>query len=257
MMHDVLRATISTAASTPGVIGLTVGGSAVSGTMDRYSDLDFVVVCRDDLQPHLLEQAPVFAAQLGPLLTAFTGEHVGERRLVICLFGPPLLHVDLVFIAQKDLAIRHEDGRILWQEDAAVARAYAASAPTRRPVATQWIEDRFWAWVHYGATKIARGELFECLDHLSYLRGAVLGPLISKQRGHRPNKVRRLEQIAPDLVESLAATIGDHTARGCLAALRATVFLYRQLRNEYPEVRRHHEAEQAVLAYLDEVAAGV
>ncbi|MER7057532.1 MULTISPECIES: hypothetical protein [unclassified Streptomyces] len=25
----------------------------------------------------------------------------------------------------------------------------------------QWIEDRFWIWVHYGATKLGRGELFE------------------------------------------------------------------------------------------------
>jgi hypothetical protein len=225
--------------------------------MDRFSDLDFVVVCQDDLQPRLLRDARDFAGRLGRLLTAFTGEHVGEPRLLICLFGPPLLHVDLVFVAERDLARRHENGRILWQQDDVITRAYATTDPTWHPVSVQWIEDRFWTWVHYGATKIGRGELFECLDHLTYMRGAVLGPLIGQQRGQRTSRVRRLERLAPDLVDSLAATIGDHTAIGCLGALRATVELYRQLREPYPDLRRHDEAERAALAYLDEVARAV
>jgi hypothetical protein len=33
-------------------------------------------------------------------------------------------------------------------------------------------------WVHYDATKIGRGELFECLDLRAILRSAALAPLI-------------------------------------------------------------------------------
>src|SRR5262249_39597894 len=79
------------------------------------SDLDFVVICRDEHQPELLREAPAFAARLGPLLAWFTGEHVGEPRLLITLYGPPPLHVDLKFVADADLGHRGEDGRILWQ----------------------------------------------------------------------------------------------------------------------------------------------
>jgi predicted nucleotidyltransferase len=253
VMHPLIRAAISTAAATPGVIGLMIGGSAVSSTMDRFSDLDLVVICRDEAQPQLLEQAPAFAAKLGPLLTAFPGEHVGEPRLVICLYGPPLLHVDLKLVAERDLADRYEDGRILWEQDGAVTKAQSIPPPTEHPVSVQWIEDRFWTWVHYGATKIGRGELFECIDHLTYLRNGVLGPLISQQRGRHPNGVRRLEQVAPDLVDVLASTIGNHTTAGCVAAMRATIGLYRQLRDEYPDLRRYTEAEAAAVAFLDEL----
>ena len=49
--------------------------------MDEISDLDLVVVCRDEHQPELLRDTPAFAARLGPLLACFTGEHVGEPRL--------------------------------------------------------------------------------------------------------------------------------------------------------------------------------
>lgn len=46
----------------------------------------------------IMAQRMAFAGTLGHLLHAFTGEHVGEPRLLICLFGPQLLHVDLKFI---------------------------------------------------------------------------------------------------------------------------------------------------------------
>ena len=38
------------------------------------------------------------AESCGGLLAAFTGEHVGEPRLLICLYGPPLAHVNLKFV---------------------------------------------------------------------------------------------------------------------------------------------------------------
>ena len=63
--------------------------------------------------------------RLGPLLACFTGEHVGEPRLLIALYGPPLLHVDLKFVAERDLDVRVEDGRVLWQRDGALDRALA------------------------------------------------------------------------------------------------------------------------------------
>ncbi|EMY71326.1 hypothetical protein [Leptospira vanthielii] len=31
----------------------------------------------------------------------------------------------------------------------------------------QWIEDRFWVWIHYAATELGRGEFFEAIDFLA------------------------------------------------------------------------------------------
>ena len=39
------------------------------------------------------------AESLHLLLAAFTGEHVGEPRLLICLYRSPLLHVDLKYVS--------------------------------------------------------------------------------------------------------------------------------------------------------------
>jgi hypothetical protein len=67
--------------------------------------------------------------------------------------------------------------------------------------------------------------------------------------------VRRIEQITPDLVPAMAATIGDHTALGCITALHATIELYQRLRDDFPGLDRRRGAETAALAYLAEIEA--
>jgi len=69
-------------------------------------------------------------------------------------------------------------------------------------------------WVHYAALKIARGELQEAFDFLSYLRVTVLGPLGPAQQGSNPAGVRRVEEH-PELARQLAATMGALDRSSC------------------------------------------
>jgi len=39
---------------------------------------------------------------MGTLQESFTGEHVAEPRRLICLYGPPLLHVDFNSVSMND-----------------------------------------------------------------------------------------------------------------------------------------------------------
>jgi hypothetical protein len=41
--------------------------------------------------------------------SAFSGEHVGEPRALICLYGPPLLPVDLKFVSLSDAAMGRQE----------------------------------------------------------------------------------------------------------------------------------------------------
>ena len=60
--------------------------------------LDLVPVVRDAAYAQVTTQKRAVAERFGDLLAAFTGEHVGEPRLLICLYGPELLHGDLKFV---------------------------------------------------------------------------------------------------------------------------------------------------------------
>lgn len=220
--------------------------------MDEYSDLDLVVGVYPEHEHAVSLERAAIAERCGRLLAAFTGEHVGEPRLLICLYGPPLLHVDLKFLALSDLGERVEDPVILWQRDEEMSRALIGTVAAYPQPNLQWIEDRFWIWVHYGATKIGRGELFEAIDFIGYLRTQVLGPLLLARSGHRPSGVRRLEQLLPHEAALLANTLCGHDRASCGKALQAAIDLYWQLR-EGREVTRREAAEQAATRYLDGV----
>ena len=234
------------------IVGLAAAGSFITNSMDQFSDLDLIVALEPADYPEVMAERMKIAASLGRLLAAFTGEHVGEPRVLICLFEAPLLHVDLKFVSLDDVATRVEDPCVLWEKEGRVSSALAhneAEFPTRSP---QWIEDRFWIWVHYAATKIARGELFEAIDFLAFLRVTVLGPLALARAGARPSGVRKIETIAPDFAVELQRTIATHDAADCLRALRAAVDLYRSLTpRTSPE-----KIEDAAMQYLAEVERG-
>ncbi len=225
-----LRALITRLAADPRIVGILAGGSYLTNAMDQHSDLDLVIaVDAHDYAAVMLERERL-AAALGQLLVAFTGEHVGEPRLLICLYEAPLLHVDLKFVEVADLAERVEEPAVLWQRDHRLQIALAAGVAEYPAPSPAWLERRFWVWVHYTASKIERGELFEALHSLDYLRSVVLGPLGLLAVGARPSGVRRVETAAPELARRLEATVSKYDAADCLRGLKACVEVYRWLR---------------------------
>ena len=232
------------------LVGIAAGGSFITNSMDEFSDLDLVIAVERGHHAEVMAERMQIAASLGKLLAAFIGEHVGEPRVLICLYEDPLLHVDLKFVSLEDVATRVEDPVVLWERDERLSSALAhgrAEYPARSP---QWIEDRFWIWVHYAATRIARGELFEAIDFLSFLRGTVLGPLALARAGAQPSGVRKIETLAPDFARELRQTVASHDAADCLRALRACVELYHSLT---PGRSDRERVEDVAINYLTEV----
>lgn len=237
------------------IAGAAAGGSFLTGDMDVFSDLDLIIAIEPDAIDSVSGDREQIASTLGPLLAAFTGEHVGEPRLLICLYGPPLLHVDLKFVNVSELSDRVEDPVVLWDREGALARHLRDGAAAYPSPDLQWIEDRFWVWIHYGASKIGRGELFEACDFLSFLRAQVLGPMALLEQGARPSGVRRFETRAAIYSDRLRETIATHNALSCVLSTEAAIRMYRDLRSRLHdgELLERHQAEAAAIEYLSEI----
>jgi hypothetical protein len=255
MHREHLRAPIARFASNPDCCGLAAGGSFITGAMDDVSDLDLVVVAQPAAWPAVLARRAALVTEVAPVLTAFTGEHVHEPRLLIVLHGPPLLHVDYKFVSLDHVATRVEDPVILWERAGQLSRAFATEPAVYPLPDPQWLEDRFWTWIHYIATKLARRELFEVLDVLAYLRKRVFGPLLLAPSGYQPSGVRRIEVARPDAVAALAQTTARHSLPEAVEAVRASITLYRSLRHPPSSTFQwRREAEAAAVAYFEERA---
>ncbi len=237
------------------VIGLAVGGSWLTKEMDEFSDLDLILVTRDKIAgdtDKMLEMAGL----LGDLLSGFTGEHVGEPRVLICLYDQPLLHVDIKFLTLDELVPRVETPAILLDKEGQLEKIFSTSTYAFPFPDYQWIEDRFWIWVHYALLKIGRGEYFEAFDFFGFLRMVVLGPLLHIKNGNLPRAVRKVEtELGEKDQVALRGTIPKYERRSLLESLRNAVALYRDLRKSLfgNRIELQRTTEEKVMEYFGQI----
>jgi predicted nucleotidyltransferase len=237
------------------VIGLAVGGSWLTNELDEYSDLDLILVTKQKISGNknlMLD----YAKRFGNFLSGFTGEHVGEPRVLICLYDNPLLHVDIKFVTLDEFHSRIETPTLLLDKNGQLEKAINNSNAKFPYPDYQWIEDRFWIWIHYALLKIGRGEYLEAFDFLGYLRMAVLGPLLHIKNDNLPRGVRKVEtELNSNDLAKLKQTIPNYNRQSLLDSLRNAVLLYRQLRTELYDnkIELQNDTERKVMSYFLEI----
>ena len=233
------------------IIGVAASGSYSDNSLDAFSDLDLVIAVEPNEFESVMDDRFSIAENLGNMVAGFTGEHVGEPRVLITLFGPPAIHVDLKFVKVEDATHRVDEPTILWARDDRLENALNKGKGEYPKINPQWIEDRIWVWIHYGCTKVGRGEYFEAVDFLSFLRVQVLGSLALQQAGFEARGVRKIEQLLPEFAEELKMTVAFPEKKSLINALEQTVKLYLDLRTESIILR--NTAQGLALNYLDTI----
>jgi len=197
-----------------------------------------------------------YAKRLGNFLSGFTGEHVGEPRVLICLYDKPLLHVDIKFVTLDEFHSRIETPVLLIDKNGQLEKAIVNSQAKFPYPDYQWIEDRFWTWIHYALLKIGRGEYLEAYDFMGFLRMVVFGPLLHIKNGNLPRGVRKVEtELESEDLAKLKLTIPTYNRQALLDSLRNAVSLYRQLRTEMFDnnVSLQYDTDKKVMNYFDEI----
>ena len=237
------------------ILGLAVGGSWAEQEIDVFSDLDLILVTRSKIAGDA-QLMRAHAERLGSVLTAFTGEHVGDPRLLICLFENPLLHVDIKFVTPDEANRRALDPVIVFEKDEVLTNALS-SAKAEWPFAGyQWFEDRFWKWIHYTASKLGRGEYFETHDAISFIRSNVLGPMLAQKYDKYPRGMRKIEQyLSAEDRKRLENTVTGLGPQELLRATMEVALLYRDLRELlFPDTSNWRiSAEHAAMEYLEKI----
>jgi hypothetical protein len=234
------------------VIGLAVGGSWLSNEIDEFSDLDLILVTKEKVSADKSKMLQ-YGNRLGEMISAFTGEHVGEPRVLICLYDNPLLHVDIKFLTLDEFASRVENPTLLIDRDHQLQKILDQAEAKFPYPDYQWIEDRFWTWMHYALLKIGRGEYLEALDFFGFLRMVVFGPLFHIKNNNLPRGVRKVEtQLDPEDFKLLKSTIPEYNRTSLIASLEHVIEVYKKLRSNLfdTNIKYNQKAEDAVIQYL-------
>lgn len=239
----------------PDVIGLAVAGSWITDELDEYSDLDLVLITKNKIGDNK-EKMIRYAKSFGNFISGFTGEHVGEPRVLICLYDDPLLHVDIKFLTLPEFEDRIENPVVIFERDNQLTNIIKTTKAEWPQPDFQWIEDRMWTWVHYIASKAARGEYFECMDGLGFIRARVLAPLLQIKSKTAVRGLRKVEKNLnlPDL-EDLKITVPQYSKTSILKALDNTIGIYKMLRRKLftDKVQLQELAEKKAVGYLKKI----
>ena len=258
IQQDFAYKAAETVSTDPNVMGLAVAGSWITNELDEYSDLDLVLVTKEQISSDKQKMIDL-AKRLGNFISGFTGEHVGEPRLLICLYDDPLLHVDIKFLTLQEFTNRIENPVVLFERDDQLT-AIITSTEAKWPEPNfQWIEDRFWTWVHYACMKIGRGELMEAYDFLSFLRQTVFSPLMQVKNNKKVRGLRRVEtQLSLSDLENLKITIAQYNKASIIKALDNSISIYKSLRRKLfpPTITLQEKAEKRSLEYFKQIKKG-
>lgn len=255
MHRDFVEKVLEIVKTDPTIVGLAAGGSWINNQIDEFSDIDFVLIT-DQLVSDSLERMVEYALKFGKLLNAFTGEHIGEKRLLICMYDDPLIHIDIKFVTRDEFRSRVEDPVILWDRDGSIKGLVESTVSCWPEVDYQWLEDRFWTWVHYVTLKLGRGENFEALEGISFLRVNVLAPLLQIKNGQLPRGLRRIEQTFKENdLDNLKKTIPIYSADSLIESLAKSIEMYRNLRHSLfdDSITLHSDTETKCIQYFEKI----
>ena len=237
------------------VIGLAASGSFITNELDEYSDLDLILITKEKVAGDK-DKMVTYAKSFGNFISGFTGEHVGESRVLICLYDDPLLHVDIKFLTLPEFYKRVENPIVLFERENQLTDIINSTKAEWPQPNYQWMEDRFWTWVHYACLKIGRGELMEAFDFLSFLRMTVLSPLLQVKNNKQARGLRRVEtQLSLSDLENLKITIAQYNRASIIKALDNSISIYKSLRRKlYPDkVELQTKAEKRSVEYFKKI----
>ena len=252
-----LKAVCRNAMGEPTVLGMVIGGSFASGEADVYSDLDMQLVVEDEAVEATSGELRRLAEEAGPVVAAFFAEHVGLPHMLIVLYDD-LIHADFEPLAVTQVGTRNAGlaTHVLWERDGIVSSALTGTQEEDPAADLRWIEDRMWTWSWYIQTKVLRGELYEALDGLQYLRDSVLFKLLAIRRGERPSGARRVEARIGEWAHQFADTLPVLSRESMMRALRASMTLYQMLADPLLERYGVEAGRAARTVVLDALEAG-
>ena len=238
------------------IVGVALSGAYSGENTEERTGLEFIIVVNTAQYDDVLSDMASIAASLGKLLAFFPADHIQKPEQLICMFEHESIHhVDLDFQPLDKISARLTNPEILYEKDGLLTHEFSKAPVIIPSPDLQWYEDRFWIWVHYITNNIRRGELFDAIEGLSFLRQRVLGPLMQLKNGKPPSGVRNIEATAPAEIPRLVATLAEHNPKSCLRALKSAADLYIYLRGyNISKLLSREDAQRRALQYLNTIS---
>ena len=208
------------------------------GRADLFSDIDLYVFVRDSDFESVFAERDAIARSIGPVLVRYLGDHMpsGHHQLIVWYEGP--LHVDLMFRKWSETVLHWKwKGSVILKDSGNAIAQLKKESDLLQPPELAWeqlntLNQKFWGWVAYTFGKILRGELWEALDNIAWIRNEALLVMLAWTQNAQYEGHRRLEAKLDDHLATLFnESLCSREPESLHAALTAEVRIFRELRS--------------------------
>jgi hypothetical protein len=184
---------------------LAVTGSLVTGDVDRYSDLDFILLLAGHLEVEDVQgEIDRFLPLIGKPLAAFRATHLNLPNLQIFYLDVDswVVKIDIEVYAATETVKLPEKLQVLHDPEGFFKEREAF--PIRNAVDFPMLPQKFCGWLWYTYTKIKRGEYFHAARSIDYTREHAVLPCLMYLNGLPQDGHRRIEsRLDPENLERL------------------------------------------------------
>ena len=159
----------------PEIVGAILSGSAATGGLDQWSDLDVGFVCSGAAERERL-WSERWSWEVADWMHRFDADHV-KAHFVIYWFEPGV-QTDIALYTPDELPVpAGAPYRVAWDAIGSLtswAGQLDAAPQGELDWSATWHEDeRFWAWTFYCVRHIQRGEYYHVALEFHFLRGII------------------------------------------------------------------------------------
>jgi predicted nucleotidyltransferase len=251
-LDGLLTRTVKEVESRPEIDGLIFMGSYVTQMQDENSDVDLVIIIRDE---NLAESVFAWKSYLSLLPTVLV---MDELESLVCVAtlettSVGLVKIDYDFISTKNINDEVQKamitqtglchGKILFDRSGHLARAYACSkSPLIYPKYPVTTMDQFIITTWSLIRMLNRGEVFEAYDILIAMRDPHILSLVMQLHNVPFENYRRIEEkIDVSWQQKIAHTfcdpVPDQISGSCIDLIKLYKLLWRKLDNKITEIQ--------------------
>jgi hypothetical protein len=196
--HDrVLKSILKYFYHVSGTEGAFLSGSTVSGSMDRDSDLDIGILCKDTKNREKIWTGR-WEWSMAPWFHRFDADHI-KPYFVIYLFEPAI-KADINLYVESDLPPRRGGPyRFVW-DDSDILRNWQVALGTEIESIDTWRnvlheEERYWAWLFCLYGRVNRGEYYNGATEFPVIRN-IYEQWMARLAGETGFTSRRVEKTS-------------------------------------------------------------
>jgi len=197
------------------IIGLILIGSFANNSMDVYSDIDLVVIVKQDGKAEIKKWENHFKKQKEIIVSQIMQQ--GNWLSTLKKVNNLIVKVDYDFFNYKELKIILKDsfdrgtgicdGKILFERDNIISEVFKNNSHEKLNQNPEVNINELIVHFYSAIRMYKRGEFFEACDIINQIRDPYLLSLINKRNDLPFENYRKLEQrYSEDIIEKLSAT---------------------------------------------------